>query len=335
MNSKLKKVRVFLIYTLIFAVVEAVLIAIFRKYDKSFIWNVDGLEQHIINLKYFRELLLDFFKTGSFSTFTWNVGGGFNLFSNFAYYLFGDIFSYFSIFFAENKLELFYNIAVIVRMYFIGITFLFYCKYKKTNEFPAIIGALMYTFCGHVLFSCIRHPFFANAVILFPLAMIGIEKMILEDKHIFYTVIIALLFIMNFYFAYIIALIIAIYGTILTIYKYRKDGIKKIVKVLLNTILYSGLGILISAVILLPTVVSFLSSERSVEQGMHPYNIEHYRNLANNLLNSVYIDYEAILEVQSIVLLAIPVLLKRRRENYPLFWLLIILFITLLVPRNS
>jgi len=56
--------------------------------------------------------------------------------------------------------------------------------------------------------------------------MIGIEKAILGNKYIFYTIIIALTYIVNFYFAYMISLVIAIYVIILAIHTYKKDGVK-------------------------------------------------------------------------------------------------------------
>ena len=63
------------------------MIYIFAKNNKSFIWQSDGLKQHIITLKYFRTLLIQFIKTGSISIFTWNIGNGLDLFANLAYYI--------------------------------------------------------------------------------------------------------------------------------------------------------------------------------------------------------------------------------------------------------
>ena len=187
-------------YTILFAVIIAFLISILKKYGKSFIWNgPDGLTQHVVNLQNFRQLLIDFIKTGKVSTFTWNIGTGFDMFGNLAYYCFGDIFSYISVFFPKSKIEVLYNILIVMRMYFCGITFICYCKYKKMKEYPSLIGALMYTFCTFVLFT-VRHPYFINAVIIFPLALMGIEKIVLENKKIFYTIIIAIMFMMNLFY---------------------------------------------------------------------------------------------------------------------------------------
>lgn len=319
-------------YTILFAVIIAFLISILKKYGKSFIWNgPDGLTQHVVNLQNFRQLLIDFIKTGKVSTFTWNIGTGFDMFGNLAYYCFGDIFSYISVFFPKSKIEVLYNILIVMRMYFCGITFICYCKYKKMKEYPSLIGALMYTFCTFVLFT-VRHPYFINAVIIFPLALMGIEKIVLENKKIFYTIIIAIMFMMNFYFAYMIAIILAIYGTILAIYTYRKEGAKKVIGVLLKTLLYSILGIMIAAIVLLPTAIAFLDSERT-DATIYPYTITHYRNLFARLLNENGSTYWMCFGVQSISLIAIPIFIKNRKKNYPLFLLLIILFLPLLVAQ--
>lgn len=193
-KKEYKLLKNILAYTAFFTVIVAFLIYIFLKNNKSFIWGEDGLNQHIVTLSYFRELLINFIKTGDFSTFTWNIGNGFNMYGNFAYYIFGDIFSYFSILVPSQYIEYFYSVMVVVRMFFIGVSFLYFCDYKKMNKSASIIGALMYTFCTFALFSAVRHPYFSNALILFPLVMVGIEKIVKEDKKVFYTLIIALLF---------------------------------------------------------------------------------------------------------------------------------------------
>lgn len=331
--EKFKKVKVFLLYTLIFFILELVLILIFRKYNKQFIWSEDGIRQHIVNLKYFRELLLEFLKTGSLSMHTWNAGLGFDLFSNFSYWILGDFFSYVCVLFSEDKIEFLYNLLIVVRMYFIGVSFLCYCRYKRVNDFSALIGSIIYTFCMYVLFSATRHPYFSNALILFPLVMIGIEKAILENKFIFYTIIIGIAYITNFYFACIISLAIAIYGVILTIYSYKKDGARRIIKVLLEVFLYSILGILISAVVFLPTIISFMSSERDMISIDYSYTSEYYKNIISNLLTVDDARCWAYWGMQSIAFIAIPVFFKRRKENYSLFLFMIIMILPLFFPR--
>lgn len=258
---------------------------------------------------------------------------GIDMFSNLAYYILGDIFSYFAILFSTKSLENVYAILVIIRMYFIGIAFLCYCKYKKMDLLSSIVGALMYTFCFYSLYAAPRHPYFMNALIILPLTLIGVEKIIKEDKHLFYTIIIALNFISSFYFGYMIALIIAIYGTILTIFTYKKDGFKKIIEVLGKTLLYSIIGIMISGIILLPAGIGFISSERTSSNIIYPYTVNYYRNYLLSLLCNKNIGYWLCLGTQSIVFLTIPSFIRRRKENYPLFLTFIIIIIPTLISQ--
>ena len=85
------------IYTLIFGILSIFMMFLFHLSGSGLVFHADGVEQHTIFLKYFRELLVNFIRTGNFSTFTWYVGNGFDLFSNFNFWLFGDFFSYLSL----------------------------------------------------------------------------------------------------------------------------------------------------------------------------------------------------------------------------------------------
>ena len=88
-------------YTIIFSVLVFLLWSIFDKYNKSFVWiNVsnDGLDQHLINLHFFKNLFANILKTGDINTFIWNIGYGMDMFANLAYYIFGDFLSYMALF---------------------------------------------------------------------------------------------------------------------------------------------------------------------------------------------------------------------------------------------
>ena len=323
-------------YTLIFGGLMAFIIFIFAYYDKWFVRDGDGFRAHIVNLTYLRELLINFIRTGKLSTFIWYTGNGFDIFSNFAYFITGDFLSYLSILVRTKDVGILYNILVVLRMYFVGVAFLCYAKYRKMDNTSSLIGTLMYTFSSYMLYAAIRHPYFIDAVILLPLLMIGIEKIIKENKFIYYTIIIAITFIVSFYFAYMLSVIIGIYGIILAIYTYKKDGIKKIIKVLLKTILYSLLGIMISAVILLPTGVSYITSQRTGGNIVSTYPLSYYKNLVNCLLNLKNTGFWFVIGTQSLIYVTLSVFIfRKRKDNYPLFLLLMVLILPILFAKIS
>ncbi len=322
--------NIFVKYTVCFALISLFIMIIFFQYKKGFMWP-DGINQHMINLSYLRTLIIEFFKTGKFHTFTWSIGGGIDLFANLTYFILGDFLSYFSIFFPENKLYLLYYILGFARIYLVGISFIFYCKYKKFDEHSTLIGALMYAFCGYCLFGGFRHPYFTNSVAVFPLIMIGIEKLVKENKKAFYIFSIALATLVNFYFAYSFFIIIGIYSIILTIYCYKKNGFKFIIKKLFQILIYSILGILLVSVILIPTAYLYLTSSR-VGFDVYPYTLSYYKSFLPSLV-TFEVAYWRIFTVHAIILISLPYFIKHRKENYPIFLLLIILLIPLLISQ--
>ncbi len=322
-----------LIYTAIFAIAMFVLISIFTKYGKEFLEYNDGVNAHLVYLRYYRDLLINFIRTGNFSLFTWRLGNGIDLFSNYAFFIIGDVFSYLSILVRTRNVEFLYNILIILRVYCVGLSFLCYTKHRKINCISSVIGAILYTFSSFVLCSCMSQPYYINAAIMFPLLLIGIEKIIKEEKVIFYTIMVAFMFLSNFYFAYTFSIILAIYGCLLSFYTYKKNGVKKILKVLFKTLFYSILGILISSIILLPVLFSYSSSDRVKFSSFLIYPFSYYRNFISSIFTFGSPGFWTLIGIQSLILITIPLfLLRNRKDNKPLFFLFLFLLLTLLVP---
>ncbi len=322
---------IFLKYTISFIIIMSFICNFFIKRHMNFIWMQDGLNQHFITLKYFKSLLQNL----SINTFTWNIGFGLDMFSNLSYYIIGDIFSYISAFVPNNLLKYLYFILIPIRLYFVGLSFLLYSKYKNKLSTSSVVGSIIYTFCGFALISSIRHPYFINSMIIFPLTLIGIEKFINEDKKAFYIFTVFLMFFNSFYFGYMNALVIGVYGIILTIYKYKKDY-KKIIITLLKALLYALVGILMCSVILLPTIYQFLNSTRNTKLEGFYYDINYYRHLLKSLSTlSTNFDNWSIISISPIVLFALPLFIKNKKKELPLFILMIILCIPLLSSTIS
>ena len=328
---KNKNFNIFLKYTLSFGIIMSFICLFFIKRHINFIWLEDGLNQHFITLNYFKNIIENL----TFNTFTWKIGFGMDMFSNLSYYIIGDVFSYISVLVPKSLLKYLYFILVPIRLYFTGISFLLYCKYKNKLTDSSIIGSIIYTFCGFSLIASIRHPYFINAMIVFPLTLIGIEKFINEDKKTFYILTVFLMFFNSFYFGYMNALVIGIYGVILTINKYKKDY-KQEIKVLLKALFYALIGILMCSVILLPTIYQFLNSTRSSLTSNFYYDINYYRHLIKSfstVTNSF--DNWSIISISSIVLFSLPIFFKERKKHIEIFILTIILCLPLLSSSIS
>ena len=110
-----------------------------------------------------------------------------------------------------------------------------------------------------ILYAGIRHPYFVNAAIFLPLTLLGTEKLLKENKKIFFIFIIFLSAVSNYYFFYMITIINIIYGVIKYIFEYNQ-GLKFFIRKIGSAIICYIIGILMASIIFIPTVYAFLNS---------------------------------------------------------------------------
>ncbi len=344
MKKRLEEKRIYIAYSILFAIIVMLVFAIFFKNNCSFIWEGDGLKQHYIILKDFNESIRSFFanpKEG-IDLFSWNMGLGMDVIGQYSYYILGDPFAYLSLLFPMQYLEFSYTFLIILRMFCIGLSFIFYANYHKRRKqeqsqkgnfnYSILLGAIIYTFCSFTLFAGVRHPYFLNAMILFPLLLTSIDKLLDEDKKAPLVVTVAISAISNYYFFYMHTIMLIIYAIIRYVCEYRKEGIKHFFKKLSKAIICYIIGVLIACFILLPTAYAFLNSARSGEETICKYGLDYYKSLFSiNLLTSYGLNWSYI-GVSSIILLMLPIIWLRRKEHKVYFSYLIVGTVILLIP---
>ena len=329
-KEKRKKVNIYIYYTLIFGLIAFASFFVFIKLGKSFIWNTDGFRQHYVILENFNIMIKNMFQNG-ISLFSWDMGLGLDVIGQYSYYILGDPFAYISLLFPIKYLKYVYQILVILRIYCVGIAFIIYCRYNKREDYNTLIGAIIYTFCGYIFYASVRHPYFTNPVIMLPLVFIGIDKILKEDKYIWFTVTIAILAIMNYYFLYMITILAVIYAVVKYIVEYRENGIKEFGMKFGKTVLHYIIGIMIAGIILLPTVYAFLNSDRAGGDYTY-YSLQYYEKL---LFGQPDTSFWSKSYVASIVILILPVgilNIKNNKENKTTIINIAISIIILLVP---
>lgn len=327
--------KVYIIYTLLFSIISILVFLAFIIYNKSFVWEGDGIKQHFVILYDFNQIIRNIFKEG-IPMLSWNIGLGLDVIGQYSYYVIGDPFAYISLLFPMDKLEIAYNFLVILRMYCVGLAFIAYCRYTGKKRFNTILGAIIYTFCGFILYAGVRHPYFTNAAIFLPLTLIGIEKLLKENKKVFLIFIIFMSLISNYYFFYMITIISFIYGIIKYIFEYNQ-GIKEFFKRFGNAILCYIIGILMASLILLPTIYTFLNSARTESQQIITYTSGYYEFLFMGIVSMRFKNW-TIIALSSIVILMLSVLFSKSRENKETkscFVLFLVTTIMLLIPQAA
>lgn len=270
MVEERKRGKVYLIYTLMFLVMCAAAFYPFYEEGKGFIWGAgveDGLSQHFTALtcygRWIREAVSNLF-SGHLEFPMWNmsIGYGADILATLNYYGVGDPLNLLYGLVPEKNMEQMYNFMILLRMYLAGLAFVIYSRKMKKRSFGTVMGALVYVFCGFSFRLGLRHPFFLNSMIYFPMLCLGIEKIYKKEKPYVFILTVAVAAMSNYYFLYMLTIFSVIYAWI-RFYEYvKEDRIRKFFLTVGQFIGYYVLGIAMAAAVLLPSVIGFLGNGR-------------------------------------------------------------------------
>ncbi len=301
--------KYFLAYTVCFSIAVFIIYFWFIISHRTFIWLEDGWQQHYKALIYYSEYLRSIIKNLLFQhkliipNWDFCIGEGGDILTTLHYYTIGDPLSVFSIFFTRDNMYVYYDIAIILRMFLSGITFSYLCfGTGKKNNYAILSGALAYSLCGWAIYAKV-HPYFINPMIYFPLLILGIEKIIQKKRPYLFIISVAVSLLSNFYFFYMLVILTVIYVIVRSILLYGKN-IKEILFLILRIGGASVLGVMMAGVIFLPLSVAFLGDSRLSESyNIHLlYPLSYYSKLPGFFITSGRDFYTCIA-------LAIPILL--------------------------
>lgn len=258
------------VYTLMFLLMCIAAFLPFFTEGKSFVWGAgveDGLSQHFSALAYYGKALREFFcnlLAGHPKLVMWDMslGYGADILSTLNYYAIGDPLNLLYGFVSPKNTETMYNFMIVLRMYLAGITFIMYARKMKKRSYGTVIGALVYVFSGFCFRLGLRHPFFINPMIYFPLLCLGIEKIYQRERPYVFIFAVCVSAMSNYYFLYMLTIFAVIYAWI-RFYEYTEENkMKNFFLAILKFGIYYTLGIAMAAVILLPSVIGFLGNGR-------------------------------------------------------------------------
>ncbi len=329
----------YLIYTCLFVILLPFVFYPFILKEKSFVWYVDGLGQHVQVLGYYGELLKGILSGKGFPMVDLKLGLGFDTISTIHYYALGDPLTLLSVFIHEDSLVFVYNLLVLIRFYLIGISFICFARYWKKDGHGVILGALIYVFCGFSFLIGIRHPYFLNPMIYLPLLIMGAEEILRRRKPYLMVIMVFISAISNFYFFFDLTIILIAYIIYRYFYQYRKSY-ENVMLGLLNTGLRTGgyylLGLFMSAFILLPVIYAFSQNGRldigpKLLSGLFTYNRRYYISFFLGLLapgvsvgSWTYLSYSSVIVVNLVILICDK---KYRQLRYAFLFTLAGLFI--------
>lgn len=333
----------YIAYTVLFAVTAATIFVWFYLKKRRFVWQTDGISQHYYGLLYFsrwgKEVLRNFRETGVWHlpTFSLRMGYGGDLYTTLAYYVLGDPFSLPSVFVPEEKLLLFHDLMLLVRFWLAGITFSAYNFYMgRKNRIGVLIGALIYIFNGFTM-SGMRHHYFLNPFVFFPLLLIGCEWYLRKKKPWLFLVMVFVTAVSNFYFFYMLVIMTALYVIWRSV---RIHGLRHFGAVILDGVsfLWYGLiGTLLSSFLLLPVILRFLQDPRTgtEKHSYYMWPVWFYRNFIDSFVangTSALSESWTYMGFGAAALLCVFFLFTQKRKHFDQKAAFVVLTVFLLTP---
>ena len=183
----------------------------------------DGYYQYAGFTSYYKNVLL-----GNESLF-YSFKGllGYNFYATSIYYMFNptNLLCIFST--SENILE-YYTFIILLRIGLSGFTMCKYLKYKFKNQsnLRYIIFSISYALMAYNVCYFFNYMYF-DTVVLFPIVVLGLDKLIYERKNRLYIISLTLSIISNFYIGYMVCIFSLLYFIYnIVIYKLDKNIIK-------------------------------------------------------------------------------------------------------------
>lgn len=221
---------------------------------------IDMYHQYVPFLGELQEKL----QSGGSLFYTWNGAGGSNFWNLSAYYGASPL-NLILVLFPKKFLMEGVTLILLLKIGLAGSTMAVYLraivweKDKRSADISLVGFATLYALCSYVMayYWCIM---WMDAVALLPLCILGLHKILDGRSGVFYTVCLALVVFINYYMAIMVCIFILFYYPVLYFIKVQGESAGHFFKTTGRAVGYSLLGVLMSAVMLLPTWMSMQST---------------------------------------------------------------------------
>lgn len=322
-------------YTILFIFLALCIFGTYLVTGHTFILSKDALNQHLPLLAKYREALVSFFHHPRLNFWSWQMGLGSDTFQVYSYYTIGDIFSYLALLFPAAKITLAYQVINVIRMYCVGLAFVYFAQHFKFRNSVILMGATTYLVNSFLLYACIAQPFFTTPFIIFPLIVVQIERILQEGSPWPLAGAFTWMLVSNYYLAYVLGIGSFLYLVLRVGTHYRRT--LNYGKALLKLAFATITSVLLSAVLLVPEIIAVTNSTRTgslFANGLKTYPLYYYLFLPKSLINGGqwYFMFWSALGIISIGFIALVYIFSRPRK-YPLLTISLgLALIMLLIP---
>lgn len=330
-NCKLNTTKAILQYTVLFAIMTAGIFVVLALLNKSLMEFNDGYKQGYFLTNELKQQLTSLFSGHGFPLWSWSKGLGMPT------DLPADPLAVIAALFPARFTELGFSIATALRLYFGGLAFLIFGREMRMTDFQCLCGALLYTYSTWFINTALIQNSFLVGAYMMPLLVLSIDHIYGGRSPLLFICAVAYYLMRDAYAAYMAAIVVIIY-ILLRYFAYSNkftflDYIKKIG----SFIGYGLVGILVSSVYLLQTVISITgASTENAKAGTDLlYNSQFYIDLGKNLISTGMTSGYTFLGLPILILLVLPIAFSKISLKNTSALMTLILLIMMLFPFFS
>lgn len=253
LKLKLKENYIYLLSFIVPIILMGIIYAVIKIYpfgNKNLITS-DMYLQYVAFLSRVKDILSG--DASIFYSFSKSLGG--NTVGLFAYYM-ASPFNLIIALFPKEYIGEVIALITLIKLGFAGLTFTIYLsKTYKKKDITTLMFSLCYCFMAYNI-NFKLNIMWLDAIILLPLVMLGIDKLINENKYKLYVITLFMTIVSNYYIGYMVCIFSVLYFIYKIVLK-DKISLKKI-GIFIGTSAISGA---LSAFILVPTILSLSSGK--------------------------------------------------------------------------
>ncbi|MGC6175945.1 YfhO family protein [Lacrimispora sp. 38-1] len=184
--------------------------------------------------------------------YSWDIGMGVNFAALYSYYLASPL-NWLIVLCPKNYIIEFMTYMIVFKIGLSGLAFSWYLRrHFKTADFGIAFFGIFYALSGYMA-AYSWNIMWLDCILLFPLIMLGLEKLVQEKKCFLYCITLGLSILSNYYISIMICIFMVFYFGALLILEGRKPW----KEILLNCIHFAAYSLLaggLAAVVLLPEI---------------------------------------------------------------------------------
>ena len=166
----------------------------------------DGIAQYVPFLSEFSRKITE----GGSLFFSWNINNGINFWTTIGYYLANPI-NIMAVFFEPDNMDKCFALITLIKPSIMALTFGFFLKHTyKKNDLSLVIFSILWAMSGYMV-GAINITSWFDALIYFPLVIMGLQKMMNGGSAWVYSLFLGLTIASNFYIGWMTCIFCVIY----------------------------------------------------------------------------------------------------------------------------